>query len=254
MDRTWPAWSGCVRLVQRWAAAQLLSSISTTATSPTAAFLLWLHTMATHDWNTSPLTFPGCATTVPRSSLPPMAVLCPHSPSPSYWTKSVTWPELQRLVTLATSSLALPPSPSMFSPSLSCYEALIHLKPLQVPTRHLSISSMLETQEKSSTTATSVSTLPILSHNPVSLYVSTLQSCYGHLANFYHDKYGGTMVAVKLVTKVEIKEKVKLGDLTCKMVVDGLVATNWGAVIEDWSILGEGLVKEVEVINTDLLL
>jgi len=268
VDKTWPAWSGCVRLVQRWTAAHLLSTISTTTlevslatvfasstntpTSPTAAFLLWLHTIASHDWNSSPLTYPGCQTTVPRSSLPPMAVLCPHSPSPSYWTKSVTWPELQRLVTLATTSSSLPPSPSMFSPSLSCYEALIHLKPLQVPTRHLAIPSMLETKETTSVNATTVRTLPILSHNPVSIFVSTLQTCYGSLANFYFDKFGGTVIAVKLVTKSE--EKVKLTDLPCKMVGEGVVSTNWGAVIEDWAILGEGLVKEVEVINTDLLL
>jgi len=269
MDRTWPAWSGCVRLVQRWAASHLLSTIPTiamevsvatvlscasfTPTSPTAAFLLWLHTMSTHDWNLSPLTYPGCATTMTRTSLPPMAVLCPHSPSPSYWTKSVTWPELQRLVTLATTSLSSTPSPLIFKPSLFCYEALIHLKPLQVPTRNLAISSMMEAREMSNTT-NEVSTLPILSHNPVSIFVSTLQSCYGNLANFYFDKFGGTVVAVKLLSKEEGKEKVKLGDLTCKMVSEGKVTTNWGAVIEDWSILGEGLVKEVEVLNTDLLL
>merc|ERR1719318_1939217 len=270
VDRTWPAWSGCVRLVQRWAASHLLSTIPTialevsvatvlssspiTPTSPTAAFLLWLHTMATHDWNLSPLTHPGCATTMPRSSLPPMAVLCPHSPSPSYWTRSVTWPELQRLVNLATTSLSSPPSLSMFKPSLTCYEALIHLKPLQVPTRNLAISSMLETKEITPSTTTDVSTLPILSHNPVTIFVSTLQSCYGNLANFYYDKFGGTVVAVKLITKGEVKDKVKLGDLTCKMVTEGTVSTNWGAVMEDWAILGEGLVREVEVVNTDLLL
>ena len=151
------------------------------------------------------------------------------------------------MVNLATTSISLPPSPS-----LSCYEALIHLKPLQVPTRHLAIPSMLETKETTSVNATTVRTLPILSHNPVSIFVSTLQTCYGSLANFYFDKFGGTVIAVKLVTKSE--EKVKLTDLPCKMVGEGVVSTNWGAVIEDWAILGEGLVKEVEVINTDLLL
>jgi len=269
VDKTIPAWSGCVRLVQRWMASQLLSSIPTTAievsvatilsssphtpSSPTPAFLLWLHTMATHDWNNSPLIYPGCATTMPRTSLPPMAILCPHSPSPSYWTKSVTWPELQRLVSLATISLSITPSPEIFTPSLTCYEALIHLKPLQVPTRNLAISNILESRDLQSDSINEVTTLPILSHNPVTLYVSTLQSCYGSLANFYYDKFGGTVVAVKLVSKDD-KQKVKLGELTTKMVMDGKVSTNWGAMIEDWSILGKGLVKEVEVLNTDMLL
>merc|ERR1719153_1626033 len=261
IDRTWPAWSGCVRLVQRWTASHLLSSIPSTAlevsvatvlsscnftpTSPTAAFMLWLHTMATHDWNSTPLVYPGCATTMSRSTLPPMAVLCPHSPTPSYWTKTVTWPELQRLVTLATRCLSLPPSIAMFTPSLSCYEALIHLKPLQVPTRNLAISSILEGRDQHTDSNTEVTTLPILSHNPVCIYVATLQSCYGSLANFYYDKCGGTVVAVKLVNKLEEKEKVKLGEMTNKMVSEGKVSINWGAVIEDWSILGEGLAKDV---------
>jgi len=270
VDKTIPAWSGCVRLAKRWVASQLLSSIPTTAievsvatvlsssphtpSSPTPAFLLWLHTIATHDWNYSPLTYPGCGTTMPRTSLPPMAILCPHSPSPSYWSRSVTWPELQRLVNLATSSLTSPPSHKIFTPSLGCYEALIHLKPLQVPTRNLAISSILEGRDQHTDSNTEVTTLPILSHNPVCIYVAILQSCYGSLANFYYDKYGGTVVAVKLVNKLEEKEKVKLGEMTNKMLSEGKVSINWGAVIEDWSILGEGLVKDVEIINTDLLL
>ena len=35
---------------------------------------------------------------------------------------------------------------------------------------------------------------------------------------------------------------------------EGKLVTNWGAVVEDWEVLGEGLVKEVEIINSDLLL
>ena len=75
-----------------------------------------------------------------RSKLPPMAVLTPHSITPSQWTASVTWPELQRLVTLATTSMTnLNPHPiAIFKPNLECYEALIHIRPLQVPHNVLS--------------------------------------------------------------------------------------------------------------------
>ena len=118
IDKTFPAWSGCVRLAQRWTSAHLLSSIPSVAiefsvaavlsssphtpTSSTAAFLLWLHTIATHDWDLTHIAFAGCTTTESRSSLPPMAIIGPHCPSPSYWTRTVTWPELKRLVMLAT--------------------------------------------------------------------------------------------------------------------------------------------------------
>ena len=180
-------------------------------------------------------------------------MLVPHSPSPSYWTRQVTWPELQRMVSLATCSLAkLQPSPlAIFSPDLSCYEALIHLKPLQVPARHLAVTSDRQQKEnKDEDTDTPVSTIPIVDHDPVSLYVSMLGRCYGNLAKFYYDKFGGSVVAVKLLSQAE---KVKVHQLSCKMVKGEMVATNWGAVMEDWQVLGDGLVREVQVLNTDAM-
>ena len=105
VGKTYPAWSGAVRLALRWAAAHLLSCLPTTAvevsvaavlcsaphppTAATPAFLLWLSTLSGHDWNTRPLVVQGCETTVARAGLPPMAVLVPHSPSPSFWTRQV---------------------------------------------------------------------------------------------------------------------------------------------------------------------
>ena len=38
-----------------------------------------------------------------------------------------------------------------------------------------------------------------------------------------------------------------------KMVKDGVVSINWGAVLEDWRILGEGLVRDIQVVNTDAM-
>ena len=76
-----------------------------------------------------------------------MAVLTPHSITPSQWTSSVTWPELQRLVTLATTSLAkLHPDPlAIFKPNLECYEALIHIKPLQVAIQASNAANVVQT-------------------------------------------------------------------------------------------------------------
>ena len=122
IDKSFPAWSGCVRLAQRWVSSHLLSSIPDLAievsvavvlsaalmvpTCASSALILWIHTMATQDWNSSPLCHPSCRdTNLDRSALPPMAVLCPYSPSPSHWTRGVTWPELQRLVHLASTCL-----------------------------------------------------------------------------------------------------------------------------------------------------
>ena len=50
-----------------------------------------------------------------------------------------------------------------------------------------------------------------------------------------------------------IMTQVNVGALSSKMVKEGVVSTNWGAVMEDWSILGEGLVREIQVVNTDAM-
>ena len=257
-----PAWSGAVRLAQRWLAAHLLSHLPAVAVEvtlaaillaapappsrPTPAFLLWLHTLASHDWNSEPLVCPGSETTLARTSLPPLAVLCPHSPSPSHWTRVVTWPELQRMVSLATQALSSP-SLACFAPSYASYEALIHLRPLQVATRHLALAAVLDTGREGATPVkNAVNEIPILDHDPVRLLVARLQTAYTHLANFYYDKFGGTVIAVKVTGK---------GTGGGRMVSEeGKLVTNWGVVVEDWEVLGEGLVKEVELINSDLLL
>ena len=279
VDTAQAAWSGAARLAKRWVAAHLLSSVPDLAVEVSVAVALavsplvpqsagaglaaWLHTLATHDWNTAALVHPDTdpALRPARAQLPPLAVLCPHSPAPSHWTREVTWPELQRLVSLASAALACldtaAASPlEMFTPSLDCYEALIHLKPLQVATRHLAVTSVLEAADKPSSKRTDTSgskTIPIVDHDCVSKYVGLLSTCYSHLARFYYDKYGGTVIGVKIVPDKE-EAKVKVGDFRGRMLQEGMAVTNWGAVIEDWSILGDGLVKNVEVINTDILL
>ena len=279
IDKSQPAWSGAARLAKRWAASHLLSSIPELAlevslavvlalsplppSSPAPAFLSWLQTLARHDWNNSPLSHPACSTNLPaRSSLPPMAVLCPHSPRPSHWTRAVTWPQLQRLVSLASQSLNDNfEVKTVFSTNLASYEALIHLKPLQVPTRHLCLEAVLGHPPLKSDQE--IKTVPILDHDPVRILVETLTSCYGHLAQFHYDRYGGKVIAVKILEK-QSEEKtgsssssskgVKLSEVGGRMLVDGKTVTNWGAVVEDWAILGAGIVKNVEILNTDLLL
>ena len=80
-----------------------------------------------------------------------------------------------------------------------------------------------------------------------------MRSSYGNIAKFYHDKYGGSVIGVKIIDNKE-DGKVKLGGFQGRMLVHNQAVTNWGAVIEDWEILGAGLVKNVEILNTDIML
>jgi len=276
VDKSTPAWSGTVRLAKRWLASHLLSCVPDLAievsvavtlaasplppVSPTAGLMVWLQVLASHDWNSRPLIHPDLQSeATDRSQLPPMAVLCPHSPSASHWTREVTWPQLQRMVSLANTCLSTPDisrAPlKLFTPNLDSYEALIHLKHLQIPNRHLQVSNLLEGSEQYSTKKgdNSSRTLPILGHDCLSKYVSLLRSSYGNIAKFYHDKYGGSVIGVKIIDNKD-DGKVKLGGIQGRMLVNNQAVTNWGAVVEDWSILGAGLVKNVEILNTDIML
>ena len=179
-----------------------------------------------------------------------MAVLVPHSPTPSHHTATVTWPELQRLVSLATACLDLLATPlAMFEPDMSCYVALIQLRPLQVPSRRLAVRCARPAERPEG--EPEVATIPIVEHEPVALYVAQLEAAYGSLANFYYDRFGGSVVAVKLVAA---REGGKVGQVAAREARDGGLAVNWGAVMEDWRVLGDGLVREVQVLDTDAML
>ena len=96
-----------------------------------------------------------------------MAVLVPHSPAPSHHTATVTWPELQRLVSLATACLDLLATPlAMFEPDMSCYVALIQLRPLQVPSRRLAVRCARPAERPEG--EPEVATIPIVEHESVS--------------------------------------------------------------------------------------
>ena len=42
------------------------------------------------------------------------------------------------------------------------------------------------------------SVIPVIEFNPVQHLLGELNTCYGQLARFYYDKYGGMVIAVKL--------------------------------------------------------
>ena len=42
------------------------------------------------------------------------------------------------------------------------------------------------------------SVIPVLEFNPVQHLLEELNTCYGQIARFYYDKYGGMVIAVKL--------------------------------------------------------
>ena len=65
------------------------------------------------------------------------------------------------------------------------------------------------------------------------------------------------MIGVKLIKHDDAAESVKVKDIAGHSIItDGgkvSVEVNYGAIIEDWKILGHKLVKDVEILKCDIL-
>jgi len=285
-----PAWSGGVRLAKRWLAAQMLladdesgGQVSATAVevlmasvflnpgkfggltpvSPASAFHRWLQLVARHDWNEEPvMVLPEMAVNVEsaRSELPPLAVISPYEPSPSYWTSpGPTWPGLQRLIVLAGNALSIVDKQEeddlktvkrIFVPSLETYEFLIHLESHQIPNRYLSIEA--DSKEDELTSKQRCPNIPVIQFNPALCLLRELTQSYSSLASFYYNIYGGTVIAVKV--KQVSKGRVKVHELAGHMSRGKETELNWGAIVEDWRTLGAGIVKDVVCQDAKIIL
>lgn len=95
--------------------------------------------------------------------------------------------------------------------------------------------------------------MPVLDFNPVEKYVQELRSAYGQFALFFYDMYGGDTVSV--LWKPDIKNyrefQIVNAHALKPIVVNNEVqhVPNVEAIIEDFRIIGQGLVENIEVHN-----
>uniref|UniRef100_A0A8C2G045 Nucleolar protein 6 n=1 Tax=Cyprinus carpio TaxID=7962 RepID=A0A8C2G045_CYPCA len=228
------------RLAKRWLASQfLLEDIReeaadllvaslflhpapfTPPSSPQVGFLRFLHLLSTFDWKNNPLivNLNGKLTAVEqtdikndfvasRESLPTMFIVTPNDKKVSVWTKE--------------------------APSV------------QVSCRHRSPFCTHGGQPYASGGA-----LPVIDYDPVRLYLSELRDAFGDLALFFYDPYGGTVIAVLWKPNAFEPKPFKTSLMNARRVkVNDDVATtvpNVEAILQDFRIIGEGLVKRLEL-------
>ncbi|XP_038558742.1 nucleolar protein 6 isoform X2 [Micropterus salmoides] len=275
-----PCFGAVCRLAKRWLGAQLFSEDVTEDTadllvaslflqpapftppgSPQVGFLRFLHLLSSFDWRNNPLVvnlnnqltaadytetkndFMAC-----RESLPVMFIATPKDKK-SLWTKRAPSVQmLQRVVMVAAESLKV-----VMRPPLDAYDVLIHLNPKQVPLLSQAVDPPAVTFSRGIMTgsvAQSGGALPVIDHNPVSLYLKELREAFGDLALFFCDPYGGTVIAVLWKPKAFIPVPFKTSQVSARSVeVAGEEANtvpNVEAILEDFRVLGKGLVKSVE--------
>ncbi|KAF7687312.1 hypothetical protein HF521_014540 [Silurus meridionalis] len=251
----------------------------TPPSSPQVAFLRFLHLLSTFDWKNNPLVvnlnskLAACDYTeiknhflALRESLPVMFIGTPNDKTVSVWTKEGPSVQiLQRVVLVAAESLRILEAQLInpnqkqdirvaFRPPLEAYDVLIHLKPQQVPLHSRAVdrpktTSYRGTQDKD--VASSGGAFPVVDFDPVKLYLSELREAFGDLALFFYDPYGGTVIAVLWKPKAFQPQPFKTSLMNARRVdVNEGVATtvpNIEAIVQDFQIIGEGLVNKVDL-------
>uniref|UniRef100_A0A671KPG3 Nucleolar protein 6 n=1 Tax=Sinocyclocheilus anshuiensis TaxID=1608454 RepID=A0A671KPG3_9TELE len=250
----------------------------TSPSSPQVGFLRFFHLLSTFDWKNNPLivNLNGKLTAVEqtdikndfvasRESLPTMFIVTPSDKKVSVWTKEAPSVQmLQRAVMLAAESLRVLETQLdsgekqdmrvAFRPPLEAYDVLIHLDSKQVPLLAKAVDPPVNTFRRGTHGGqpfASGGALPVIDYDPVRLYMSELREAFGDLALFFYDLYGGTVIAVLWKPAAFEPKPFKTSLMNARRVeVNDDVATtvpNVEAILQDFRIIGEGLVKRLEL-------
>lgn len=196
-----------------------------------------------------------------RNSLPPLFISTPYDQQKSLWTlKAPTSLILNRISALAKESLKLFEDQlflnnvldirSMFRPPMSEYDCLIHLKPELNPRRlqAIDISDEESDDEWHPYKKHSQQKIPVVDFDPVQCFLKELRDSYSEFALFFHDTYGGMIIGVLLKPSALQPKDFKTSEANCKRIDDnGKLILNTTTMIQDFHILGKGLIAAIDV-------
>nr|XP_030113545.1 nucleolar protein 6 isoform X1 [Taeniopygia guttata] len=249
----------------------------TPPSSPQVGFLRFLNLLATFDWKNNPLivnlntglTDSDCTEIkkkfiAARTHLPVMFLATPKDQWSSMWTRERPSAQiLQRLVLLASESLRALEEQLMdplgnqdvkmvFRPPLDFYDVLIHLNPNQIPRLLENVDRPVKSVSRGMVKNSSAMNIlfPVVDYDPVQLYLHELRNAFDDLALFFYDKHGGEVIAVLWKPLGFQPQHFKVSSMRGRKVTtlnnELVCVPNVEAILEDFEILGEGLVKSVE--------
>ncbi|XP_041464696.1 nucleolar protein 6-like [Lytechinus variegatus] len=251
----------------------------TSPVSPQTGFLHFLNLVCQHDWQTTPLIINFnndlkasdyeeiCQQfTNNRSHLPVMFLATPTDRQTSLWTQDKPTPMIfQRLVELARESfkvlheqLTEPSTPDIdfkqiFRPPLDPYDVVIHLRAQLLPRRHQAVDS--DSTESSFTLKPTLDAkhIPVVNFDPVQCYLNELREAFEDVALFFHDTYGGDLIAVvwnrpafkpQPFKPLQAQAKIPSSSSSSKT---PQVIPNIEGILQDFQTMGRGLVSTIEV-------
>ncbi|KAL3865413.1 hypothetical protein ACJMK2_042804 [Sinanodonta woodiana] len=244
--------------------------------SPLVGFQRFLTLLSTFDWSTSPLiinlnykftkeelTEIHSRFTKERSTLPLMFLSTPEDKFSSLWTKRApTAPILQRLILLAKESLRVLKQQlenpngqdfrQIFRPSLDGYNVLIHLCQKQLPRQHQAVDRRRDTYIPTFQDNVESNKFPVIQYDPVQLYLGELRAAYDEFAMFFHDTFGGNVIGVIWKPTVFVPQQFKVSHVNghkpqASAGQEMELVTNVEALVEDFRVLGGGLVANIEI-------
>ncbi|XP_011302572.1 nucleolar protein 6 [Fopius arisanus] len=248
---------------------------------PQTAFIRILQFFAREAWSTDPVivNFNGEMTREEvvavenhfgetRETLPPLFISTPYDHNKSIWTGvSPSILVLNRVASLAKEVLKLVERElfessfivwePMFRPTTGGYDILIHVK-AELNARRpqaLDLDGSLPQSKRRPYKPHPNVTIPIIGFNPVDKYLEELRNNYGAFALFFHDTYGGSVIGVLMKPTELEKREFKVPNVNCRRIDgSGKLVLNVPAMIEDFSLLGHGLVENIDVQSKNIKL
>ncbi|XP_037654304.1 nucleolar protein 6 [Choloepus didactylus] len=248
----------------------------TPPSSPQVGFLRFLFLVSTFDWKNNPLIVNlnneltaeeqveiRNGFVAARTHLPVMVIVTPQDHRSSVWTQSGPSAQiLQRLVVLAAEALPIlekqlmdPWGPgdirTVFRPPLDIYDVLIRLSPRHIPRHRQAVDSPATSFCRGLLSEPGPSPLmPVLGYDPPQIYLAQLREAFGDLALFFYDQHGGEVIGVLWKPTSFQPQPFKASNTKGRMVVSQvgelMMVPNVEAILEDFAVLGEGLVQAVE--------
>ncbi|XP_067130001.1 nucleolar protein 6 [Centruroides vittatus] len=246
-----------------------------TPNCPQVAFLRFLHLLHTYDWKSSALIVnfnqelkgEECSEiqskfTLNRSTLPAMVIATPFDKDGITWTKpSPNAIILHHLIKLSKNAyetlhdhfINCEPcdTKQIFRPPIGLYDIIIHLNPYYVPKYYqaIDITSKFNPPVYKKYKYVNNEKMPIVNFDPVLCYLKELRACFEEIALFFYDHCGGDAIYVLWKPKAFEAQDIKVSHLNCRKIREmqpPKVILNVEAIIEDFGILGSGLVNFVE--------
>ena len=275
VSRKFGAFGDTCRLAKRWLSSHLLSNHFNDETvdllcahlflhpipyvAPSSAqsgFLRFLCLLATFPFKSAPLLIDFKAAlsdgdqsaiishfNTNRDVLPPMCVFTSINQKLSLWTEqkpsAVVLNRMRRLAKFSFDQLIKQYSAissvdiqSVFTPSMKSYDALIYLRHDYAPDYGLKPEKVL----------------PVVDFNAISIYLQQLEESFSEFAIFFYDRFSNSVIAVLWRPAAFEAVPFKLMSLPCRKLDEhGNLVPNLDAIIEDFKVLGRGLVDSIEL-------